>query len=319
MAYWLDYSAAKLSGSTIRNAGYTGVIRYIDAPQLLGTKHTNLDEYRSHLAAGLTVRLVHQGTTTDADSGWQGGVNRATRAKAGADYLGYTGVIYFTNDRTTVPNVAAWQAYLDGAASVLGRERVGAYGYYNALNAAVGHASAFWQAGRRSDLVPHANYWQDNNVKVTVGGITCDRNLVIADYVPGGLVNNPAPKAKNGDDVAQIFSYDPCPRGADGKLATRAHTFVLPVGSVSQVTANAWLSFKCMNAPGGADYVRLQSIRGDDKAGLPGGQYPVTKEWKGVAADHTRVYIQAADGQDQFVAYVQSEKPYSLCIEVAPK
>lgn len=207
MAYWLDYSAAKLSGPVIRAAGYTGVIRYIDAPQLLGTKHTNADEYRSHLAAGLTVRLVHQGNTRDADSGWQGGVNRATRAKAGADMLGYTGVIYFTNDRTTVPDVAAWRAYLDGAASVLGRERVGAYGFYNALNAAVGHASAFWQAGRRSDLVPHANFWQDNNTQVRVGGITCDRNLVIADYVPRGAVP-PAPP-KPADDEDDEMSYYP--------------------------------------------------------------------------------------------------------------
>ncbi|MEV6898351.1 glycoside hydrolase domain-containing protein [Amycolatopsis sp. NPDC051372] len=185
MTYWLDYSAAKLTGAMVKAAGYTGVIRYIDAPNLLSTKHTNLNEYRSHLAAGLTVRLVHQGTTKDADSGFQGGVNRATRAKAGADYLGYTGVIFFTNDRTTVPNVAAWQAYLDG--SVLGKERAGAYGFNNALNAAIGHASAFWQAGRHSDLVPHANFWQDNNVQVTVGGITCDRNLVISDYnISGG-------------------------------------------------------------------------------------------------------------------------------------
>lgn len=184
MTYWLDYSAAKLAGATIKAAGYAGVIRYIDAPNLLTTKHTSLSEYRSHIAAGLTVRLVHQGTTTDADSGFQGGVNRATRAKAGADMLGYAGVIYFTNDRTTVPNPAAWRAYLDGAASVLGKARVGAYGFDNALNAAVGHASAFWQAGRRSDLVPHANFWQDNNTQVTVGGITCDRNLVINDYTP---------------------------------------------------------------------------------------------------------------------------------------
>lgn len=180
--YWLDYSAAKLSGAVIKAAGYGGVIRYIDSPDRLRTKHTNLAEYRDHLANGLTVRLVMQNTTTDADGGANAGVANALRAKAGADYLGYTGVIFFTNDRTTVPNPTAWQAYLDGAASVLGKARVGAYGFFNALNLAAGHASAFWQAGRKSDLVGHANFWQDNNTQVTVGGITCDRNLVIADY-----------------------------------------------------------------------------------------------------------------------------------------
>lgn len=182
--YWLDYSAAKLPGATIKAAGYGGVIRYIDSPDRLRTKHTNLAEYRDHIANGLTVRLVMQNTTTDADGGANAGVANALRAKAGADYLGYTGVIFFTNDRTTVPNPTSWQAYLDGAASVLGKARVGAYGFFNALNLAKGHASAFWQAGRKSDLVGHANFWQDNNTQVTVGGITCDRNLVIADYNP---------------------------------------------------------------------------------------------------------------------------------------
>lgn len=182
--YWLDYSAAKLPGATIRAAGYGGVIRYIDSPDRLRTKHTSLAEYRDHVANGLVVRLVMQNTTADADGGANAGVANALRAKAGADYLGYTGVIFFTNDRTTVPNPTAWQAYLDGAASVLGRARTGAYGFKNALDLAEGHASAFWQAGRKSDLVGHANFWQDNNTQVTVGGITCDRNLVIADYHP---------------------------------------------------------------------------------------------------------------------------------------
>ncbi|MEV6908031.1 glycoside hydrolase domain-containing protein [Amycolatopsis sp. NPDC051071] len=184
MAYWLDYSAAKLSGAVIKAAGYGGVIRYIDAPDRLRTKHTNLAEYRDHIANGLTVRLVMQNTTTDADGGFAAGVANAQRAKAGADLLGYTGVIYFTNDRTTVPNPRAWIDYLDGAASVLGLSRTGAYGFRNALDLAKGHAAAFWQAGRKSELVGHANFWQDNNTQVRIGGITCDRNLVIADYHP---------------------------------------------------------------------------------------------------------------------------------------
>lgn len=177
--YWLDYSAAKLSGATIRNAGYTGVVRYIDSPANLGRKHTDLSEYQSHKAAGLKVYLVFQTTTTASDGGYLVGVEHARRALAGANHLGYTGPIFFTNDRTTVPNAAAWRAYLDGAASILGIGRVGAYGFYNAMDLALGHASFFWQAGRRTDTRSHAHLWQDNNTQVTVGGITCDRNLVL--------------------------------------------------------------------------------------------------------------------------------------------
>src|SRR3990170_8084609 len=179
--WWLNYSSAKLTGLVIKAAGYTGVIRYIDAPERLRTKHTNKTEYDSHVTAGLRVQLVMQNTTTDADGGFGGGVANATRALAGANYLGYTGAIYFVNDRTTVPSPATWRAYLDGAASVLGLERTGAYGFRNAIDLAVGHATFFWQAGRRSDVAAHTHVWQDNNTQVTVAGVLCDRNLILTE------------------------------------------------------------------------------------------------------------------------------------------
>lgn len=177
--YWLDYSAAKLSGDVIRAAGYTGVVRYIDSPLNLGRKHTNLAEYGSHVAAGLRVALVMQTTTTASDGGFPVGQDHARRAQAGAVHLGYDGPIFFTNDRPELPSVLNWRAYLDGAASILGIKRVGAYGFRNAMDVAAGHATYFWQAGRRSDVAGHVHLWQDNNTQVTVGGITCDRNLVL--------------------------------------------------------------------------------------------------------------------------------------------
>lgn len=184
MAYWLDYSAAELSGTIIKNAGYTGAIRYIDSVAMLGRKHTSLAEYRSLKAAGLGVRLVMQTTTTASAGGYPTGVDHAKRAKNGADYLGYPGVIYFTNDRVELPSPAEWQAYLLGAMSVLGKTRVGAYGFGNAMDAADRAGTQhFWQAGRRSDVRSFVQIWQDNNVQVTVGGITCDRNLILKPLV----------------------------------------------------------------------------------------------------------------------------------------
>jgi hypothetical protein len=189
MVFWLDYSAAKISGATIKDAGYTGVIRYIDSPDMLATKHTTRHEYRDHLAAGLTVLLVMQTTTTASDGGFPTGQKHAKRALAGANHLGYPGPIFFTNDRVELPNPATWRAYLDGAASVLGIGRVGAYGFRNAMDVAIGHASYFWQAGRRRDVAAHTHIWQDNNTQVKVGGITCDRNLILKDIgVTGGFL-----------------------------------------------------------------------------------------------------------------------------------
>lgn len=183
---WIDYSAGKLSASAVKAAGYTGAIRYIDAPNLLKTKHTNQAEYDDFIANGLDIQLVMEEGTGDPDGGYAAGVARAQRAKAGADFLGYGGLIYFCNDRPTLPSATDWQQYLVGAASVLGRGRVGAYGFANALNAAQNYASGFWQAGRESDLVPHADVYQWNNGRVSVSGIECDLNKVIRIYGLGG-------------------------------------------------------------------------------------------------------------------------------------
>lgn len=177
--YLLDYSARKLSADLIRAGGYLGAIRYIDSPNHWRTKHTDVEDYKQLVDAGLHVLLVFEVLTTDPDGGFAAGVANATRAKAGADAIGYDGVIFFCEDRPSTPSAANWQAYLDGAASVLGVERVGAYGFHAAMDAAIGHASLFWQAGRRVDVRPHVNYWQDNNIQIHVDGITCDRNLIL--------------------------------------------------------------------------------------------------------------------------------------------
>lgn len=197
MSYWLDYSAAKLSGQTIRAAGYSGVIRYIDSPGNLGRKHTDRLEYQSHLAAGLGVQLVMQTTTSASDGGAPVGRDHAIRARDGMDYLGYSGLVYFTNDRPTLPSSQRWDDYLTAACDVLGPSRVGAYGFANAMDVARNQTpvTAFWLAGSQSGIAsrPYLNFWQDNNTQVTVGGITCDRNLVLGDDV-----------ALTADDVARI-------------------------------------------------------------------------------------------------------------------
>jgi hypothetical protein len=200
MVYYLDYAAGILGGQTIKQAGYGGTIRYVTSPALMqppnpgNPKHITRSEYESHLAAGLDVWLVYQGTTTDADGGYEIGRRNALRALEGClnenhssrrqGPIGYSGPIFFTNDRTTLPSPSSWRQYLDGAASVIGFDRVGAYGFGNAMDAALGHANYFWQAGRRRDVRSYVHFWQDNNTQVTVGGKLCDRNLVLKVLQP---------------------------------------------------------------------------------------------------------------------------------------
>lgn len=179
MAYLLDYSAGQISGPIVKSAGYAGTIRYIDST--LGGKHTTQAEYASLIASGLTVRLVMEVNTKDANGGYNQGLLYARRALAGADKLGYRGVIYFCNDSPALDSATLWDDYLTGAAAVLGWGRVGAYGFANAMDVAAHMTPCqhFWQAGRRSDVRPFVQVWQDNNTQVTVGGIRCDRNLIL--------------------------------------------------------------------------------------------------------------------------------------------
>lgn len=182
MGVLLDYSAAKLAGRVIKGAGYDGVIRYIDEPARLGTKHTNKAEYDDHLANGLKVYLVYEVNTDDPLGGFAGGQAAARRALAGADYLGYKGPIFFCADRwfnatgKTLITPEVWRAYLQGAASIVGIERTGAYGFSDAMDAGKGYASFYWQCGSKSALRSWAHLWQDNNVQPLVGGIRTDRN-----------------------------------------------------------------------------------------------------------------------------------------------
>src|SRR5688500_1285351 len=181
----LDYSQGTIPGKAIKEAGHEGTIRYITSPALMNPprrnpKHMTRAEFQDHERNGLLTLFVYQGDITDADGGYAAGKVNAERVIAGMTHLGASvRPTFFTNDRTTLPDPAAWRRYLDGAASVLGRENVGAYGFGNAMDAARGHVNYFWQAGRESEVRPFTNIYQWNNGRVYVGGLECDLNRVL--------------------------------------------------------------------------------------------------------------------------------------------
>lgn len=187
MTYLLDYSAGGLTGQQVADGGYAGAIRYIDEPSRLGHKHTNRAEYASLVAAGREVHLVFEVAANDPDGGYAQGVAYAKRARFGADYLGYSGVIFFCQDQNLATVTQTHVDYIRGAASVLGWSRVGAYGFRSFIQAvkAGTPCSNFWQCGARSTLQPYVQVWQDNNWKGTVGGVGVDRNLILSP-LPNG-------------------------------------------------------------------------------------------------------------------------------------
>jgi hypothetical protein len=307
MGYWIDYSAAKLTAQQVLNAGHSGVIRYIDSPDRLGKKHTNKAEYDNFVAAGLPVLLVFEVNVNDADGGWNQGVAYAQRAKAGADYLGYKGPIFFCNDKTTVSNSKAWTDYLDGAASVLGIGRIGAYGFSNAVDSAKGHAAYFWQSGRWTDVRPHVHIWQDNNVQVTVGGISCDRNKILKDLSPPVQPNNNS-TGKEEDMALTTQTFDPTydkDKGEEPKF--HRHTFVAPTNSrYGTIYQTSWLTVKC--AWGSIEEVYVQCVDNTGKS-------LYNNTFKDIPQNLNKVNVQAPDGTDQYNVQIISNAPYSICIE----
>jgi hypothetical protein len=215
----LDYSAGKISGAAIRAAGYGGAIRYITDSGNLGTKHTSASEYRDHIACGLQDWLVYEVNTDDPLGGRSGGITAAQRALDGANYIGYPADrhIFFCFDRhASTSELPAWRTYLDGAASVLGVGRVGAYGFSEAIDAAQGHATAFWQCGSRSAVRSFTNFYQRNTGTTAVGGISCDINDVLIPLEYDVALTDDDAKL-----IAKHIWYDPIWSGLNPDGVTR--------------------------------------------------------------------------------------------------
>lgn len=181
----LDYSAGRIPGSAIKAAGYGFVVRYVEDPaQGLNNKHIRPDEFHDLTSNGVTVWLVHEVGTTDWSGGFAAGVDHARRARAGADWIGYPkgGVIFFCADmHLTANQIPVALAYLDGAASVLGRGAVGCYGFYELVDAAIaqGKAAYYWQCGIAPDASDPVHIWQRNDMTTVVSGVACDVNELL--------------------------------------------------------------------------------------------------------------------------------------------
>src|SRR5437879_1703556 len=94
----LDYSAGRLTGRQIRDAGYDFVVRYVGTPGR--TKNIAPDEYRDLVASGVAVALVYENVAEDALGGRVAGRGAALAARADADNVGFPRdrPIYFAVD-----------------------------------------------------------------------------------------------------------------------------------------------------------------------------------------------------------------------------
>ncbi len=190
VTYGADYSAAELSPSDLdkfKDFDLRFLIRYIGWPENRKCISHYPGAYERHVGAGRRVLLVAEHLRDDPAGGHAGGVAMARRALKDARSIGYPDhlPIFFCADawlaEVHIPPATA-MAYLDGAASVMGRQRTGAYGFRDFIKAAKsgGHARWLWLAGSAptdhevAEGWPH--FYQRNNGRIRPGGVEADLN-----------------------------------------------------------------------------------------------------------------------------------------------
>ncbi|MFC9433759.1 glycoside hydrolase domain-containing protein [Nocardia sp. NPDC057030] len=184
MRFGLDYAAARPGGAAIRAAGFDFVVRYLSdggvtLPGKLLTP-AEADDLRAH---GVSIAANWETTATRMLDGYGAGV---VDARAGlAQVLRCGGrpdrPIYFSADFDVTPqDQQRINAYLDGAATVLGRANVGIYGGYWPVSRALDAGSARWawqtDAWSGGKVEARRNLHQTLRQQV-VGGVVCDVNV----------------------------------------------------------------------------------------------------------------------------------------------
>jgi len=172
--------------AAIKAAGYGFVMRYTSpsAGNDVNGKNLQPPELHALLAAGLKVGLVFEFGAQQMLAGHAQGVADAQHADAVCAALGLHGLpVYFAADwDATQAQQAAINAYLDGAASVIGKARTGIYAGFYPVKRALdgGHAVWAWQtlAWSGGQWDPRAQLRQ--HLGVSVGGVSCDLNEAMA-------------------------------------------------------------------------------------------------------------------------------------------
>jgi hypothetical protein len=245
----IDFAWYKPTVAQIRALGASWAAGYLSTDTSKNWTPALVAEY---LAAGVGVVTVWETTTTRATAGWAAGVAdaRAADSERAALGLGADHPIYFAVDEDVPWSVV--QAYFDGAASVIGLGRVGAYGGYRVVEGAYGHGIRYlwqtvaWSGGLWS---VHADIRQPGGT-LLAGQADIDY-AEVPDFGQSPRPKPPAPTPVPRPTLLEddVYSYlPPLPPNADTDLPIEpAGTSTAPQGGARN--GPLWLGF----APQGAD------------------------------------------------------------------
>lgn len=206
----VDYAWSHPGGSALRTAGKQFACRYLSPDSSKNITKTEANDLAAH---GVWAVVVWESTANRALGGKAAGVADAKTAAIQATAAGMPSSrpIYFAVDfDATEGQQTAINAYLDGAASVIGRGRVGIYGGYYPVKRALdaGKATWAWQtiAWSGGQWDPRAVIRQ--GAQKTIGGVSCDLNTAVAaDYgqwMPGKTPNVEDDVALTSSDISKI-------------------------------------------------------------------------------------------------------------------
>lgn len=224
----IDYAFGRPGIAALKAAGVKFVCRYLSHSP---TKNLTSAEAHALSAAGIWIVVVWETTAQRALAGRTAGVADAIDAQMQAQACGMPAgrPVYFAVDwDASASQQLAINTYLDGAASVLGRDRVGIYGGYGPVKRALdaGKAKWAWQtyawSGGKWDGRAQLQQYSNGH---TLGGVGCDYDRATkADYGQWRVGVTPSPQAQEEDEMKQR-QLNP---GMDGRsgliIADKAHT-----------------------------------------------------------------------------------------------
>ena len=198
--YGVDYSFTRPSPTTLNAQGYTFAARYLSD---VSEKNLSHAEASALIAAGLDVVSTWEQAADDALGGYTRGRADAETANAqnAADGAPSARPIYFGIDfDATEGQQAVINSYFDGVASVIGRDRTGAYGGYDPIRRLfdAGKIKWGWQtyAWSGGQWDPRAQLRQVQNG--IANGQEDEDQAVVADFGQWGhttIETGPSPKA----------------------------------------------------------------------------------------------------------------------------
>ncbi|WP_246250886.1 glycoside hydrolase domain-containing protein [Actinomadura litoris] len=201
--FGVDYAWSHPGVAALRKAGVRFACRYLSRD---AGKNLTRGEAEELSAAGIWLVVVWETTASRALSGRAGGAADARAAEAQARACGMPDgrPIYFAVDwDASTGQQATINAYLDGAASVIGRERVGMYAGYGPIKRAFdaekitfGWQTYAWSGGRWDSRAQLQQYSNDERIN----GVGLDYDRAVKDDYGQWMVGEDPDVALSSDD-----------------------------------------------------------------------------------------------------------------------